>query len=364
MRADLRVLRLAVGDPTGVVCEKDATQISYTSYIQRGTNPTQTTTANGAQPLLPEDYAKKIWQGVTHKSAALRFMNQRRVARGVQRMPVLDTLPTAYFLSSETGLKQTTTMSWRNVFINVEELAVIVPVPEALLADLDVDLWEQFEPKITEAIGVAVDAAIFFGTGAPASWPTAIATAAIAAGNTVTQGAGVDIAADINNVMAAAEADGYGVNGFVHRQDVRAALRGLRTTTNEFVFQDGEVGAESAAFGRGMNSLEGKIFNTPARALLNGVFEAENTASANAVKMIGADWEQFVLGIRQDITMKRFDQGIIQNAAGDIVFNLMQQDLVAARFVMRLGWACPNPVNRTQSVTASRFPASVLRDAA
>lgn len=294
----------------------------------------------------------------------MRFMNKRRLARGVQRQAVLDSLPTAYFLSSETGLKQTTSMAWRNVFLNVEEIACIVPIPEALLADIDYDLWEEFQPKIEEAFGVVIDAAILFGTGAPSSWPTAIATAAIAASNTVTQGSGVDIAADINNVMGALESDGYGTTGFVHRQDVRAALRGLRTTTNAFVFNDGDTGAEGAGYGNGMNAMEGTIFRTPARALLNGVFEAHDTATANATKLIAADWSQFILGIRQDITMKRFDQGVIQNASGDITFNLMQQDLVAARFVMRLAWACPNPVNRTQQTTASRYPASVLRDAA
>ena len=351
-------------DSIGVKYEKDVTEIAYTDYIQRGTGPAQTTTANGAQPLLPEDLSRDIIQGVTHKSAALRFMNKRRLARGVQRMPVLDTLPTAYFLSSETGLKQTTAMQWRNVFINVEEIACIVPIPEALLADVDYDLWEEFRPKVEEAFGVVIDAAILFGTGAPASWPTDITAAAIAAGNTVTQGAGVDIMADINNVMAAQEADGYGVTGFVHRQDIRAALRGLRSTTNEPIYNDHMMGLEEAGFGRGMNSMEGTIYRTPARALLNGVFETENASAANAVKLISADWSQFILGMRQDITMKRFDQGVIQNASGDITFNLMQQDLVAARFVMRLGWACPNPVNRTQQTTASRYPASVLRDAA
>jgi HK97 family phage major capsid protein len=279
-------------------------------------------------------------------------------------MPVLDSLPTSRFLASETALKQTTSMAWRNVFINVEEIATIVVIPEALLADLDVSLWEEFRPKIEESIGVAIDAAIFFGTGAPTSWPTAIATAAIAAGNVVTQGAGVDVAADINNVMAALEADGYASSGMVHRQDVRAALRGLRSTTNEFIFNDGEMGVEGAGFGRGNAARNGTIFRVPARALLNGVFETENTASANAVKLIDADWDQFVLGIRQDITMKRFDTGVVQNAAGDITWNLLEQDLVAARFVMRLGWACPNPINRTQTTTASRYPASVLRDAA
>ena len=338
--------------------------MTYDNYIQRGTNPSQTTTANGAQPLLPEDLANSIIQGMAEKSGAMRFMTRRRLARGVQRQAVLDTLPTAYFLNSETGLKQTTTMAWRNVFLNVEEIAVIVPIPEALLADVDYDLWDEFRPKVEEAFGVTLDAAIFFGTGAPASWPTGIADAAIAAGNTVTQGTGVDVVADINNVMAAAEADGYGIDGMVHRQDIRAALRGLRSTTNEPIYNEGNPGLENTGFGRGANSRDGTILRTPARSLMNGVFEAENTAAANATKLIAADWSQFILGIRQDITMKRFDQGVIQNASGDIVFNLMQQDMVAARFVMRVAWACPNPTNRTNQNSSTRYPAAVLRDAA
>lgn len=352
-----------MGDPTGVNCEKEETDISYSDYIQRGTNPTQVTTANGAQPLLPEDLSKSIIQGMAEKSAVMRFFNTRRLARGVQRMPVLDTLPTAYFLSSETGLKQTTTMTWRNVFLNVEEIACIVPIPEALLADVDYDLWDEFQPKIEEAFGVTLDAAVLFGTGAPSTWPTAVATAAIAASNTVTQGTGVDIIADINNVMAAVEADGYGTNGLIHRQDVRAAVRGLRSTTNEPIFNEGEPGLERTGFGeRGANSRDGTILRVPSRSVVNGVFEAHNTATANATKLIAGDWSQFILGIRQDITMKRFDQGVVQNASGDITFNLMQQDMVAARFVMRVAWACPNPINRTNQTTATRYPAAVLRD--
>lgn len=338
--------------------------MSYDDYVQRGTIPTQTTTANGAQPLLPEDLQKSIVQGAIEKSAALRFMNKRRVARGVQRMAVLDSLPTAYFLSSETGLKQTTSMAWRNVFINVEELAVIVAIPEALLADVDYDLWEEFQPKIEESMGVAIDAAILFGTGAPASWPTSIAVAAIAAGNTVTTGSGVDIGADLNNVMAATEADGYDNTAWVHRQDLRAAVRGLRDLNNGFIFKPGDPGLENTTFGRGMNARDGTILNIPARSLLNGVFETENASSANAVRAITGDWSQAIVGIRQDLTMKRFDTGVIQNASGDITFNLLQQDMVAARFVMRLGWAKPNPVNRVNQTTATRDPFSVLRDTA
>ena len=338
--------------------------MSYTDYVQRGTNPTQVTTANGAQPLLPEDLQREIIMGSVEKSACLQYMEKRRLARGVQRQPVLDSLPTASFLSSETGLKQTTTMTWRNVFFNVEELACIVPIPEALLADVDYDLWEEFQPKIEEAFGVAIDAAILFGTGAPPSWPTAIATAAISAGNTVTTGAGVDIAADLNNVLASVEADGYDTSGWVHRQDLRAAVRGLRDLNNGFIFKPNDPGLENTSFGSGMNARNGTILNIPARSLMNGTFEAHNVAAANATRAIAGDWSQAKVGIRMDLTMKRFDTGVIQNSSGDITFNLLQQDMVAARFVMRLAWAMPNPINRTQQTQASRYPFGVLRDAA
>lgn len=48
--------------------------------------------------------------------------------------------------------------------------------------------------------------------------------------------------------------------------------------------------------------------------------------------------------IRQDITFKIFDQGVVQDPSDNtIVYNLMQNDMVALRAVMRLGWEIPNP---------------------
>lgn len=336
----------------------------YNDYVQRGTTPTQTTTANGAQPLLPDDMQKEIIKNAVELSAAGRFMKKRRMARGVQRMPVLDQKPTASFITGDTGLKPTTTMAWRNVYLNAEEIACIVPIPINVINDIDYDLWGEIRPEIEEAIGVALDMAIFFGTGAPASWPTAIVPAAIAASNTVTQGTGVDVAADTNNVLAAVEADGFFPDGFVMRQDLRAAFRGLRTTTNEFVFKDGEVGVEGTMFGRTPGAREGTLFGLPARSLLNGTFETYDAATANAGKLIAADWSQFILGVREELEMKIFDSGVIQDTTGAITFNLLQQDMVAARFVARFAWACPNPLNRTNTNSTTRYPAAVLRDAA
>lgn len=334
----------------------------YSDFIQRGAAPTYSGVA-GTHPLIPEDVQKAIVQGAVEKSAVLRFMPQRKLSRNVQRIPVLDTLPTAYFVTGETGLKQTTSMAWRNVFIYVEEIACIVPIAENLLADTDYDLWGQIRPKVEEAFGIVIDGAILFGVGKPASWPIDISTSAVSAGNTATVGVGIDIADTMNNVMAAVESDGYDVTAWVHRQDLRASLRGLRSNTNEFIFKDGERGAEGSSYGDNATSRNGSIFNVPARSIMNGSFEAANVATTLSTRGICGDFSQAIVGVRDDLTVKLFDQGVIQDGLGDIQFNLLQQDMVAMRFTMRLGWAVPNPVNRIQSVTASRYPFGVLRDA-
>ena len=61
--------------------------MAYNDYLQRGSAPTYSETS-GTHPLIPEDVQKEIVQGVVEKSAALKFMDKRRLARGVQRVPV------------------------------------------------------------------------------------------------------------------------------------------------------------------------------------------------------------------------------------------------------------------------------------
>ena len=55
------------------------------------------------------------------------------------------------------------------------------------------------------------------------------------------------------------------------------------------------------------------------------------------------------------------DQAVISDAQGHIIHNLAQQDMVALRCVMRLGWQLPNPV--TQIGGVSRYPFAVLTPA-
>mgnify|MGYP000075344333 FL=1 len=336
----------------------------YNSLISRGTDPSYSTSANESNPLIPVEVQRGIIQGMTEKSAVMRLMKTMRMSRHLKQMPVLNSLPTAYWVTDPTGLKQTSEMDWRNVMLTAEELAVLIPIPDVVLADADYDIWSEIRPKVEEAFGKALDEAVLFGINTPSSWGSSIKSLASTASNTVTIGTGVDIAADMNNALAAVEADGYGPNAIAMRQDLRASFRGLRSTTNEFVFKPGEAGAENSRFGSGNNAVEGSIFDIRALAIRNGSFESENTATSNSVSAIAGDFSQGIIAVREDISVDFSKSAVIHDNTGAIQYNAWQQDLTIGRFVARFAFAVPNPVNRTRETTSARYPFALLRDSA
>lgn len=307
------------------------------------------TDRDNASPLIPEEVSREIIQNVADSSAALRFFRRVTMSSQQQRMPVLAALPTAYFVSGDTGLKQTTEQSWKNKFLNVEEIACIVPIPEAVLDDSEYDLWGEIRPRVEEAVGRALDAAVFFGTNKPSSWPSDIVTAAVAAGNTYTRGtnaaAAGGIAEDINQTMALAEADGFDISGHVTRRTYRARLRSARDTTGQKLL-------DVAPGGGNASTIEG----APVMYAMPGLWPS----GSGAAEFLTGDWTQGILGVRQDMTWKMLDQAVIQDGAGAIVYNLAQQDMVAMRVVARFAFQVPNPINYEQQTEASRYPFSVL----
>ena len=97
---------------------------------------------SGAESLIPEDRAAEIIQGAIAQSAVLSMGRRLANMTAAQtRLPVLDALPIAYFVNGDTGQKKTTRQAWDKKTIIAEEIAVIVPIPEAVLDDADYDIW-------------------------------------------------------------------------------------------------------------------------------------------------------------------------------------------------------------------------------
>lgn len=295
--------------------------------------------------LIPEPITREIIQGVTEGSAVLSMGRKLpNMTSKTQKLNVLDALPTAYFVNGDTGTKQTTKMAWANKTIYAEEIAVIVPIPEAVLDDSNYDIWGEVRPRLVEAFGKVIDAAILFGTNKPSTWRDGIVATATASSNTVTPTA--DLFQDImgeNGLIAKIEADGYMPNGVMAGIPMRGKLRGVVDTTKQPIFKQDFQGTTKY-------QLDGMRMEFP----MNGAFDT------TAAQMIVGDWNQLVYAIRQDITFKIFTEGVVQDPSdGSIVYNLMQNDMVALRAVMRLGWEIPNPINAFNASNATRCPFSV-----
>jgi HK97 family phage major capsid protein len=305
------------------------------------------TSRTDAAALMPEEVSNEMLGKATEQSAVLQMFRRVPVGRAQVRFPVLSALPVAYFVNGDTGLKQTTEINWANKFLNIEEIATIMPVPDNVIADVEVNVWDTAMPLLTEAMSRTLDAATFFGTNAPSSWPTNINAAVTAAGNNTNEGAAASAGGyygDIDTLYGKVEADGYDINGWVAATSAKAKIRTARDSQGRKL----DTGRADGA----ISTLDGYPIAYPMRGLW--------PTSTGSPRIFGGDWSQFVVGVRQDITMKILTEAVIQDNTGAIVYNLPQQDMTAIRLTFRVGWQVANTINNDQPTEASRYPVGSL----
>jgi HK97 family phage major capsid protein len=308
-------------------------------------------------PLIPEDVADTFLTDLTDTSVAMTRFRQVPVAQGQTRFPVMSALPIAYWVAGDTGLKQTTELAWGNKYLNVEELAAIAPIPEMVLDDLadagiggGIDVWEEIRPTVVAELARVLDQAVFFGTNAPSSFPTNIlgaCQAVLPTANTHTEGAAVasgGIQDDIDQCIGMLEPQGYDFDGIVAARTLRGKLRRARTTYGERL--------------EGLNPDLTEYLGEPLSYPMRGLWPTA-TGGVSPEAFVG-QWDQFVVGVRKDITIKILDQAVIQDNTGAIVYNLAQQDMVAARFTLRVGWQVANTIRFDQPDPTKRYPVAAL----
>ena len=291
---------------------------------------------NDAEALIPQVVIDEIMQGVVKESKAMQMF--RRLPNGTTGrtdMRVLDSLPMTYWQTADTARKKLTKMAWDKKFIYYEELAVIVPIAEQTLDDATYDIWGEVQPRLIEAFGKAFDEAVFVGTNKPAKFRADLITSIRNAGATVAQG-GATLYSAINDAMSKVEESGYNVTGVVGGVNLKGKFRMMLDQ-----------------IGQPIKGTE--IDSLPKAYIDNGAWDKSKA------QLIVGDMSQAVYSIRQDITFKILDQAVIQDpATGEIVYNLAQQDMVALRAVMRIGWEIPNPINALNPDEATRFPFALI----
>lgn len=303
----------------------------------------------GAEALISEQVANEIIQGVAEQSAVLRLGKKLpNMSKKKYRMPVLDMLPVAYWVNGDNGFKQTSKMAWKNKFIVAEELAVIIPIPEAVLDDADYDIWGEVKPRAIEALGRKIDGAVLFNVEKPDTWRDGLVKGATDAGNVVTLKAGDNLYDKImseDGVIAKVEEAGFFASGHMGDVTMRSKLRGIKDENGQPIFKHDMQSATNYA-------LDGAPMDFPR----NGAFDK------TAALMITGDFSQLVYSIRQDVTYKILTEAtIVDPSTKEVIYALAQQDMVALRIVMRLGWEVPNPINAMKEDENTRFPFAILK---
>lgn len=318
-------------------------------------------TRSEAQSLIPEDVSREIIQDVPKQSYVMQLARKLpNIPRRVHRMPVLDVMPTADFVAETGGFSggntsgpapaPTTEANWTDKYIYAESMSVTVPIPEAVLEDQDYDLWGEIRPRLVEAFGIKFDQTVLWaGLGSytkPTDWENGIAKQAFDAGNYVTIGAGTDLYDDLlgeGGVWQKVEEDGYMPTGALVALTFKAKLRGVRGSDGTPIFN--RMPGEAMAY---------EIDGVPAMFPANGAFD---TAQGH---LVVGDWRQLLYAFRQDITYKILDQAALFDGSGNLQYSLAQQNMIALRATLRVGWATPNPKTRLNA-TSSRYPFAYLK---
>ena len=304
-----------------------------------------------ASATMPEEVSTAFLKGMAEQSGVRQIFTEVPVGRAQVRFPVLSALPIAYWVNGDTGQKQTTEVNWDNKFLDIEEIAVIVPVPDNVISDSDEPIWDRVQPLLETAAARLFDATVLFGASAPASFPTNVVAAAAAAGNTVAIGtndaAHGGIVGDHSDMLSAIEDDGYDPTGGIAARKLRGKARQARNTLGDR-YAEVAVDRESV-------TIDGVRYEFPARGLW--------PTGGGAVQAVAIDGSEFVVGVRQDVSWKFADEAVIQDNTGAIVYNLFQQDMSALRLTLRVGWQVANTINYDEPDEADRYPAAILHNA-
>lgn len=291
-----------------------------------------------AGALIPPEAANQIIKAAVQGSAALALCRTARMSTKVFQQPVLSALPVAYWVPGDSGLKQTAEAAWAGATLTAEELAVIVPCPQAVLDDAAFDIWAEVTPGIGQAFAYKLDAAIFAGTDKPASWPTAIVPAATAAGNVATADSPAEeggISADLGGLLDLVEADGFDASAYAADRSLRGLIRRAR-------------GAGGELLGEGSTT---QAWDLPIQYAVAGTLPAGSLA-------VAGDWTMAVVGVRADMRVEVFREGVITDDEGAVTLNLMQQDSAALRATARFAYATATPV--TLGGGPNSYPFAVL----
>jgi Phage capsid family len=271
--------------------------------------------ATDFESLIPTSVASDLIAAAEQESVAMRLGNVTTMPTGIESVPTVTVEPDAEW-NALGGRKKATTIEWTALRLEAEELACILAIPQAWIDDNGFPVWDQVRGRVASGFAKRIDETVLFAVApVPSSFPP---TGVVGVAGTALTGA--DALDAIDKGLAAVEAQGLLPNGI----------------------------ASSSAIGSALRKEYRTIAVTPDTAPTSTLYGPPVAIAAywDATKgdAIVGDWTKLVIGVREDIRFETSDSAILQDAAGAILANAFQDDLVAMRCYMRIGAAIGLPV--------------------
>lgn len=296
--------------------------------------------------VMPDQVVTEIIKGAPGSSIILDNARRTPMNKKKAKQPVLAKRPKAYWVDGDTGLKQTSDFGFEDLTMTAEEMAVIIPIPDAVVDDSDIPLWAEVKPLIAEAFGELLDQSAIFGTGKPASWPAGLVPAANTAGNVAQLSAEKDLGLAVAELGEKMAKTGVAPNSFIARPGLNWSLLGMRDKNGQHIYSAGNP----------ITGVPSSLYGYKLQEVTNGAWNPK------AAELLAVDWSKVFVGIRQDVTYDLFSEGVISDANGKVLLNLMQQDTKALRVVFRVGFQYAQPYSGLARKKVT--PAGVITPAA
>lgn len=290
--------------------------------------------------LIPTQYSAQIIEEATQSSAVLRLpTTQLPMGTRVAQMPVPRALPKAAWTTSANPRKPYTDLKLALESITAEEVAAVVAIPDAMIEDLDINIWAWVRPRLAEAIAIALDSAVLFGVDAPPTFPVGGVVA-----HAVPVSAGRDAVDTVNDAMSAVERQGLAVTGHAADLAVKGTLRGVRDDSGALLLGTTQVASGSVD-------------------TLYGVPIAYESFTEEDPDYITGAWQNLVVGIRQDIRYELNRAAVLADANGKVIISGFQDNMTPLKVWARFGCALLSPVTQRTPDGAKPFAVTTLAGA-
>lgn len=267
--------------------------------------------------FIPEEISGEIIKDVARGSSIIRLSKAEEMKTNEKKVPVMTSGAGAYWVGEGERIK-TSGATWIYPKLIAKKLAVIIPVTKEKLEDTTIDVFSELRPSISEAFYKTIDAACIFGTDSP--FETSLFGKISDAGNTISATDKIDI--DVSDLMSTVEENGFDVNGFTATIGVKGTLRKLRDNNGASLFIEG--------------TNQKEFYSQPIEFVRNGAWDKEKAV------IIGGEWKYSLFGMKQGIEFEILKEATLQNTldADGKPISLAEQDMVAIKATMRVGYLC------------------------